>query len=194
MRHKMKYEALKKNLIDDDERDENNRRIIRLNVTDDSNFLSPLSMKGNPLISSETAEFLNLNIKHNLKDSGVKLIISSNVIDEAEKEVYKAAIHNYYRVEYKAVWKDLRRNLFLSIIMLLISACIFALAVILEATTNASAVILNMIDVFAWVFTWEAVDTLFLQRPKLHKEQKRNAAAIGAEIVFIYENGEGKQN
>lgn len=180
----MKYKTLKQELIDNDERDKNNRRIIHLNVTDDGNFLSPLSVKGNPLISGETAEFLNLNIKHNLKDSGVKLIISSNAIDETEKEIYKTAIKNYYRVEYKTIWKELRRNLFCSIIMLLFSACIFALAIILENTTNASAVILNMIDVFAWVFTWEAVDIFFLQRPKLHKEQQRNTAAIDAEIVF----------
>ena len=59
----MKYKTLKQELIDNDERDENNRRIIRMNVTDDGNFLSPLSVKGNPLISGETAEFLNLNIK-----------------------------------------------------------------------------------------------------------------------------------
>lgn len=180
----MKYKTLKQELIDIDERDENNRRIIRMNVTDDSNFLSPLSVRGNPLIDSETAEFLNLNIKHNLKDSGVKLIISSNAIDETEKVIYKTAIKNYYRYEYKTTWKELRRNLFCSIIMLLFSACIFALAIILENTTNASAVILNMIDVFAWVFTWEAVDIFFLQRPKLHKEQQRNFAAMNAEIVF----------
>lgn len=126
----MKYKTLKQELIDNDERDENNRRIIRMNVTDDSNFLSPLSVRGNPLIDSETAEFLNLNIKHNLKDSGVKLIISSNAIDETEKVIYKTAIKNYYRYEYKTTWKELRRNLFCSIIMLLFSACIFALAIL----------------------------------------------------------------
>lgn len=168
-----------------DERDENNRRIIRLNVTDDSNFLSPFSVKGDPLISGETADFLNLNIKHNLKDSGVKLVISSGEIDDTEKDVYKTAIKNYYRVEYKSTWKELRRNLLSSIIMLLISACIFALAITLKKTTDTGAVILNMLDVFAWVFTWEAVDIFFLQRPKLLKEQKRNAAAMNAEIVFI---------
>ena len=112
------------------------------------------------------------------------MIISSNAIDETEKVIYKTAIKNYYRYEYKTTWKELRRNLFCSIIMLLFSACIFALAIILENTTNASAVILNMIDVFAWVFTWEAVDIFFLQRPKLHKEQQRNFAAMNAEIVF----------
>ena len=35
----MKYKTLKQELIDNDERDENNRRIIHLNVTDDGNFL-----------------------------------------------------------------------------------------------------------------------------------------------------------
>lgn len=180
----MKYGKLNDALGDNDERDENNRRIIRLNVADDSNFLSPFAVKGNPLISSETAEFLNINIKHNLKDSGVKLIISSDVIDETEKAFYETAIKNYYRYEFTETAKELRRNLFSSIIMLVFSACIFALAIILERTTQTSAVILNMIDVFAWVFTWEAVDIFFFQRPKLYKEQKRNAAAIGAEIVF----------
>lgn len=181
----MNKNNLKEIIADNDERYEKNRRIIRLNVTDDSNFLSPFSVEGNPLISSETADFLNLNIKHNLRDSGVKLIITSNEIDEREKELYKTAIKNFYRVEYKATWKELRRNAFCAIIMLLVSACIFALAIILDRATNASAVILNMIDVFAWVFTWEAVDIFFLQRPKLQKEQKRNLAAIEAEIDFI---------
>lgn len=181
----MKRRIRKEDIADKDERDENNRRIIRLNVADDSNFLSPFSVKGNPLISSETAEFLNLNIKHNLRDSGVKLIISSNQIDDNEKEVYKTAIKNYYRVEYKETWKELRRNAFSAIIMLLFSALIFAIAVILETTTNANAVILNMIDVFAWVFTWEAVDLFFLRRPELRKEQNRNSAAIDAEIEFV---------
>lgn len=180
----MKNTRLGGAFTDNDERDENNRRIIRLNVADDSNFLSPFSVKGYPLISSETAEFLNMNIKHNLKDSGVKLIISSREIDEGEKSVYKTAIENYYKLEYKSAWRELRRNLLASVIMLLISACIFALAIILQTTTNTGAVILNMIDVFAWVFTWEAVDLFFLQRPKLRKEQKRNAAAINAEIIF----------
>lgn len=183
----MKYNVLKDVLKDCDERDENNRRIIRLNISDDSNFLSPFSVKGNLLISSETAEFLNLNIKHNLKDSGVKLILYGNTIDETEKEVYKAAIKNYYQVEYTETMRELQRNLLCSIIMFLFSACIFALAVILEATTQANAVILNMIDVFAWVFTWEAVDLIFFQRPKLHKEQNRNIAAINADIVFVHE-------
>ena len=48
----MKYKTLKQELIDNDERDENNRRIIRMNVTDDSNFLSPLSVRGNVVISA----------------------------------------------------------------------------------------------------------------------------------------------
>lgn len=180
----MKRDTKLKSLSDGVERDENNRRIIRMNVTDDGGFLSPLSVAGAPLISAETAAFLDINVKHDLTDSGVKLIISSDAIDDGEKLVYEQAIKNYYRVEYKETWKELRRNAVSAIVMLLFSACVFALAVVLETTTGANAVILNMLDVFAWVFTWEAVDMLFLQRPKLRKQQKRNAAAFDAEIVF----------
>lgn len=99
--------------------------------------------------------------------------------------MYKTAIRNYYQVEYRETWKELRRNAIDVLAMLLFSACIFALAVILETVAHANAVILNMIDVFAWVFTWEAVDLFFFRRPQLRKEQNRNAAAIDAEIDFI---------
>lgn len=43
---------------------------------------------------------------------------------------------------------------------------------------------LNMLDVFAWVFMWEAVDELFFQRHTLRLKRHRNQALIDAEVIF----------
>lgn len=58
----MKHSVLKDAMKECDERDENNRRIIRLNVSDDSNFLSPFSVKGSPLIRPKLHKEQNRNI------------------------------------------------------------------------------------------------------------------------------------
>lgn len=45
-----------------------------------------------------------------------------------------------------------------SVIMTLIAAAVFTIAIALENSSSAGTVILNMLDVLAWVFMWEAVD------------------------------------
>lgn len=55
----------------------------------------------------------------------------------------------------------------------------------MEMKTEVGAVILNMLDVFAWVFLWEAVDMFFLQRPQLRKRRYRTEAVLQAKITFV---------
>lgn len=175
----------RRDIIDRDERDEDNRRIIYMLVEDDSNFLSPFSANHAPVISGETADFLDHNVKHNLNDSGIHLIIASDRIDETEKPVYRQAIANYYHIELKEIWQEMRKNAVVSLIMTLFSAVVFSVAVLLEMKTEVGAVILNMLDVFAWVFLWEAVDMFFLQRPQLRKRRYRTEAVLQAKITFV---------
>ena len=62
------------------------------------------------------------------------------------------------------------------------AALIFALAVIFDRM-GADTVLLNMIDVVAWVFMWEAADILLLQRPTLKLRRWRSFQMIRAEIA-----------
>lgn len=158
--------------------------VIRMNVADDGNFISPFSVEGYPVISGETAEFLDHNSKRHWKSAQVKLIISSDEIDETEQNVYANAIKNYYRTEYNETRRDLQKNFIQTIVMTIIAAVVFAIAVTLGATTQTGDVALNMLDVFAWVFMWEAVDIFFFQRPVLKKQLRKNAGFIDAEIIF----------
>lgn len=158
--------------------------LVKAFGNDDGNFLSPFSVAGYPVISGETAEFLDHNSKRHLASTEVKLIISSDEIDENEQKVYANAIRNYYRTEYKETRRELHKNFIQTIVMTVIAAVVFAVAVTLGTTTQTSDVVLNMLDVFAWVFMWEAVDIFFFQRPVLKRRQKKNIGFINADITF----------
>ena len=67
--------------------------------------------------------------------------------------------------------------------MTLTAALIFATAVVLDRH-GTNAVILNMIDVVAWVFMWEAADIYFFQRSLLKLHRRRALSMIEAVITF----------
>ena len=67
--------------------------------------------------------------------------------------------------------------------MLFIGACFFALAIIMEHLQMQS-VLLNVTDVVAWVFVWEAVDIYALQRTTLKINRKRALNLMNAKISF----------
>lgn len=178
----MKFKSRQDEQFISDERDE--KGVIRMNVADDGNFLSPFSVAGYPVISGETADFLNHNSKRHLANNEVRLIIASDEIDDGEQAVYTNAIRNYYQTEYKETRRDLHKNFIQSIVMTVIAAVVFAIAITLGTTTQTSDVVLNMLYVFAWVFMWEAVDLFFFERPVLKQRQRRNAGFINAKIIF----------
>ena len=60
---------------------------------------------------------------------------------------------------------------------------ILALYLALELR-NAGYVILEIVDIVAWVFMWEAADLFFLERNVLKLEQLRSSRLYAAEITF----------
>ncbi|MGN0817377.1 MAG: hypothetical protein ACI4L9_00270 [Candidatus Coproplasma sp.] len=163
--------------------DEDGNRVINLNVSDDSGFLSPYSTDGKPLISGEVAEFLNHSVKRLKVSEDARFVVHSSVIDDNEKLIYKKAIENYYLTEAAQTKAQLKRNIWLSVIMLLIGAVIFSIAITLEHV-GFQLIWLDILDVAAWVFVWESVDLLVLQRPALKSELLRYYKIISAEIIF----------
>lgn len=141
----MKRKAWFENTDADDE----GRNVVHINVTDDGNFMSPFSAAGHPVISGDTAEFLNNSIKHCFPERKINFIISSNEIDERERVLYEEAIKNYYRSEYAEIKRELRKNALQALIMTIIAAAVFTLAILLETLTDIKIVFLNMLDVCA---------------------------------------------
>lgn len=158
------------------------RHTVRVSVQNGDDFLSPLSPDGAPVISEETAPFLSNSVRHLRPDTALRFEIEEKGIDRTEREVYEKAIRNYYHGEFAEVMRELRRNAIVSAVMTAAAALIFALAVIFDRM-GADTVLLNMIDVVAWVFMWEAADIFLLQRPTLKLRRWRSFQMIRAEIA-----------
>lgn len=158
------------------------RHTVRVSVQSGDDFLSPLSPDGAPVISEETASFLSNSVRHLRPDTALRFEIEEKGIDRTEREVYEKAIRNYYHGEFAEVMRELRRNAIVSAVMTAAAALIFALAVIFDRM-GADTVLLNMIDVVAWVFMWEAADIFLLQRPTLKLRRWRSFQMIRAEIA-----------
>ncbi len=157
--------------------------LVKIKVTDDSNFLSPFSDNDDPVISEETAGFLVHSVKHLKTANKLHIVFSGNEITEDEQPVYKKAIENYFHKELVENRRDIHSNTVRSVILSLLGVLLFSIAIIME-TLGVKHLWLNVMDVVAWVFVWEAVDLFFLERTGLRIKQLINLKMLTAKITF----------
>lgn len=162
--------------------DEEGRATIKIIVQNDDSFLSPYC-NDKSIISDEVADFLEYTCKPLRAKEQLAIQIYSNVIDENEKVIYQEAISNYYLSDYMENKLSLKRNVFISIIMAVIAVFALALMITLNAF-EANEVFIEVIDIFGWVFMWEAVDIFFIERSILRLKKYRYLAFIDAKITF----------
>ena len=77
----------------------------------------------------------------------------------------------------------MRRNLIVSVIFTVIGIVGLAAMLLLDHFFN-SAIWVEVVDIFAWVFVWEAVDQFFIERRKLNIEKRKYQAFTEAEIQY----------
>lgn len=151
------------------------RVVINMTVKDDTDFLSKFSTSSTPVISGEVAEFLE-NATNGLKaNQPLSLKITSECIDQTEKGVYTKAIKQYYCQNLVKVKREIKTNNIISLCLALIGVIILTLAVFLEYKWD-SVIWSEVVDIAAWVFLWEAVDTKFFKTKEAKTKQKRYLA------------------
>lgn len=168
---------------DEIERDGEGRAIVRMTVLNDEDFLSDFSAGETPSVSADVAEFLHERATAFLPQEPICLKIYSDCIDKDEQELYSAALREYYVRHYTANRRELKRNAVVSFIMAMIG--LIALGVVLTFHIIESTLFLEALDIFAWVFIWEAVDLFFLERSCLRMERNRCLRFIDAKIEFL---------
>ena len=144
------------------ELDEEGRAIIEVTVRRDVDFLSDYSVE-KPMISSAFSDFLREQSEAFPPREPICLKIYSNCIDEHEQSVYGAALKEYAMRNYKKHALELKKNAFISAILMAVGVLGLAAVVLLSLFVD-NAVIAEVLDIFAWVFVWEAVDLFFLER------------------------------
>ncbi len=166
------------------ERDEEGRAVVKMTVLRDEDFLSDFSAGSIPVISSQVAEFIEERTSAFSPQEPLSLNIYSDCIDSQEKIVYDQALKEYYVRHYSENKRELVRNTFISAIMAAVG--ILALTVvILFYFFERHPVLTEIVDIFAWVFLWEAVDLFFLQRSVLRGKRARYLRLIEAKIKFL---------
>lgn len=159
------------------------REIINMTVKNDDGFLSPYGSDSGENLSYEVAEFLDNSVKSLSLRNGVLLKIKSNAIDEDEKQRYQKAIKNHYGAKVLESERQMKRNSVASLIMLLLAVAVLTVCVVLEIR-GVNSIALELIDIVAWVFMWEAVDLFFLERGVLKTEQLRACRLYDARVSF----------
>lgn len=165
------------------EYDEEHREIIRMEVREDSGFLSPYADSHGAVISGEVAEFLDNAVKSKVLHSSLHLIIKSTQIDDEEKVQYRQAIKNYYRSEVIDIDKRLVKNKWQILWMCLVGVAVIG-AGITTKLLGGSDLIAESIDIVGWVFLWESVQLQFMERPEIRRDMKRAVSLFGAEITY----------
>ena len=169
---------------DETERDEEGRAVLEMTVLKDEDFLSDFSAGKRPAVNAEIAEFLNECALPLLPNDSVRVKIYSDCISQEEQPVYTAALKEYYAGHYKENHLAMRRNAVVSLILAIIG--IAALAVPLTVTfLGRMPVLSEALDIFAWVFLWEAVDQFFLERAVLRMNRNRCLRFLDAKIEYL---------
>ncbi len=163
--------------------DENGRRLVKIGLSKGYDLLSPLSPNGDPCITEEVAQFIEHSTKHLRPDASLHFVFEGAFISNNEKKTYTSAIHNYYHNEFTEIVRELQKNMAQTIIMVAVSAVIFAINIFLK-NSGENQVVYNIIDIIAWVFAWEATDIFFLQRPAMRLRRLRLYNIIQSTITF----------
>ncbi len=162
--------------------DEEGRVVVRINITDADELMSVYNDHGRQIISHETAQFINHVTKPIPNRQDIHLKISCDSYTRDKEHEYKNAIINYYVNDF-AHWDfNLRTTLMLAFIFLGISILGFTLLHFVGECIHP--VLYTIVDVASWVFSWEAVDQMFIQRHFLRVKQYRDLQIIYANISF----------
>ena len=164
-------------------RKEKERYVINMNVKDDSAFLSVYSENETPVISSDVADFIESSATPVRPGDDLVLKIKSNSIDDEEKKIYDRAIREYYFERYAKNRRELLRSYVISALLFAFGLLILVFSAFL-AYKDASSIWLEVVDVAAWVFLWEAVYIAFLESRKLKLENVKYVSYMAMDIVY----------
>lgn len=165
------------------ERDGEGRVIVNMNVRDDGGFISPFSDTVKPVISEDVAQFITSRAEAVPHKERLTLRIYGGCIDEAEREIYRSAVKEYFTESYASRQREYKRNLVAAFVLGLMGIIVLGLMIWLETKTD-SAVWIEVADIIAWVFVWEAVDIAFLENAATGIRRRRCLALIDMKIEF----------
>ncbi len=155
------------------------KAIIDLAVNSPEDFFSPYSLNGDELNSD-----INNFILEYENDIPINKKLKINVYvkrEEADADKIKNAIRTNYANKLATCLLWLKRNLVKSLIFFALGLVLLSLYIVAEYF-NLHLALICISEIAAWVFLWEGVYQITIQRTEKRLEAKRLKRLISAEI------------
>lgn len=141
-------------------------------------------------IHSEIAEFLDIcldDIPFN-KKLEIAFSIKEANISENKENIIRISYGNYYSSLYRLESRKIKRLLRMAIISFSISLMLLTTYALLidKPNTVGARVLIESLLIGGWVFTWEAVHTLFIDIHEPFRRNREIKRLLDADISFIY--------
>lgn len=163
--------------------DKSNQTILKMHIENDNDFLSPFSNNKNPIISNETAEFIDNITQNKLPSQSLTLEITGDCVDNKEKQIYPKAIKNYYIEKYLSNQRELKINRMIAFVLAIFGVLVLSLSIFLELNFNLP-IWARVIDIVGWVLLWEATDIELLRNRHLKYKKYKYLSLIDMKVIF----------
>ena len=173
-------------LEDDDifECDKDGKAIIEVGAENYDDIFSPYCYKGGDTLSSELVEYLkkqsgtipidyDLNIRFNVKDA-----------DDKKRREIQMAVKENYEIEVLGVQQKIRSLNIKGWIFVLIGILFTATFLTLSYFLKLSEPYTYLIDILSWVFVWEGVRALLIDRNDLKATELKLLRLASAKVTI----------
>lgn len=180
-----RFKKIKKKIKDDVfDVDDQNREIVDITIKDMDDMLSVYSPDGKDNISPELANVIDNATKSTNYYKDIHLRFTCEKHPPEKEEQYKNAIKNYYINEFAEKERKLHNNLLIATSTFLLSIVFFVI-LFLVSSLNLPWIVVEFIDVIAWVFGWETVDVIVFRRQVIKYDQRKILKIIYANVSFL---------
>ena len=164
--------------------DDKDTVIVHLNIKDKDLLYSQYNAEGKEIISGEVATFIDNITKPIKPKQNIHLKVNYTHKDNHDEQKFRNAVRNYYINEFAELDRKLKNNLIMSCIMCFAGVFGFALLWLLSII-NTPFIIYTLVEVASWVFIWELVDLICLQRYFIRYKLNKKLNIINAKITFV---------
>ncbi len=142
-------------------------KTINIKVQNKEQVISQFSYDENDKINKDLAEFIESKSKDVRFSQDIQLNFYSK--QEINADEIQPTISNHFRAECKQAKDELKVSNIAVIVLMILG--VIGLACLLWVNRFFDNFFFQMIlEIASWVFIWEAVNVLFLQRPKLRRK------------------------
>lgn len=139
---------------------------ISLHLSEINNAYSTFSDLKNDVVVLDDAfiNYIEESAKENVKKDEIELHLNvDEKVDEKSKEKFSEVFKKHYRHEQEENAKTIKRLNIISFSLLGIGAIIIVLLHFLFSL-NVPYIVTTILEICAWVFVWEFVDTFFFKK------------------------------